>query len=149
MSAPTTRDEWGPVEELAASAGRLEGEGYRCVYAGGTHDVWCNGTGHAWRGGVIPGATHTRCRYGRCDCARWQAERSTPFPTLRDPLALLRRAHALLERMQWVEDIDEAPHCPICKHVRGCPDAPRDFGHGRDCELSSLLRELAREGAEP
>jgi len=68
----------GPYEPLGEVTERLEREGYRRVYQGGHHDVWCDGERHVWRAGAgfvseKMGNTHVRLEggKGKCDCAAW------------------------------------------------------------------------------
>lgn len=53
---------------------------YRRVYAGGHHEVLCNGDWHLWIT-AGPCQPHGRfLRQGRCDCARWQAVEAQYHP---------------------------------------------------------------------
>lgn len=50
-------------------------DGYRLVYRGGHHNVYCDGTRHIWTGGgfVWPDEWPKRVKSeAGCDCARWR-----------------------------------------------------------------------------
>lgn len=51
----------------------LLSDGFRLVYQGGHHDVYCDSKTHIWTDGGYAGKWPFRKRKeGECDCAMWQ-----------------------------------------------------------------------------
>jgi hypothetical protein len=54
----------------------LELEGFKLVYQGGHHNVYCDGKKHIKTSGGSVGhkvKLHPRWTYFKCDCQRWRA----------------------------------------------------------------------------
>ncbi len=49
-------------------------EGFKMVYQGGHHNVYCNGENHIWTGGGFCGLSDPSDvkRVGKCDCLRFK-----------------------------------------------------------------------------